>query len=91
MMGFIGGASGSPVSTRPLQGLEAKVTYVGSQACLRDPPPRRTGAPKLRGASLGGTPPMTSHVLRERLVPGVPGTCPTRPLPGLVFSVRLGS
>ena len=32
MMGFMGGTSGSLVSSRPLQGLEAKVADMGSQA-----------------------------------------------------------
>ena len=87
MMGFMGGASGSPVSTGPLWGLEAKVTYVDSQACLRDPPPRRTGALKFRGASLVFTPPMMSHVpwCLESLAPA-----PRGPSLGWFFSVRLG-
>ena len=85
MMGFMGGTSGSLVSSRPLQGLEAKVTDMGSQACLRDAPPRRS-----RHQSSGGlpwlAPPMMSHVPREGLVPGVPGTHP----PGLVFICPFG-
>ena len=33
---------------------------------------------------------MMSHVPWEGLVPGVPGTCPTRTLPGLVFLCPFG-
>ena len=80
MRGFMGRTSGSLVSSRPLQGLEAKVTDMGSQACLRDAPPRRS-----RHQSSGGlpwlAPPMMSHVPRRGWCLVSLGPTP----PGLVF------